>query len=257
MVDLKKFVFLVLVVVMLSSCSKDTKKEVAQMNFEELKNHSVASLDKNDKTKAIEALEMVLEKYPEKKDISNYRLTLADLYFKKKQYAKADICYYKYAELNPGQSEYAMYKSILSKFYQILDRQRDQTITRMTIEFAKSFLLVPEYSVGKYAKDIKDIIYTCEHRLIDREVYVYNFYIQQGKYKSAQNRIKFLRERFLLTHVDLEPKILYMETKLAMHQKNKNLANEKNRILLEKFPESEYALMANKAVTKKRDFIFF
>ncbi|MCK4265272.1 outer membrane protein assembly factor BamD [Candidatus Babeliales bacterium] len=255
----KRFSSLVLLsgIFILSGCSKEKEKNIADMSFNELKSATTTFIESGDKNHAIVALEGILEKYSEKKEISDYRLILADLHFIKRNYAAADRCYEKYAQMNPGNSEYAAYKSILSKFKQTLDKYRDPSMAKKTLGLAKAFINTPDFDSGKYTKEVKNIIYTCEKKLIDNEIQVLNFYIRQGKFSSAEKRIEYLKEHFISKHAEVEPQIVYLESKLAYRKKDKKAAQEKYEVLADKFPDSEFTTIAQRMLNKKNDFLLF
>lgn len=226
------------------------------MNFEELKQTTEAFLEKKKLDDATIYLEQIIARYPERQDIHTYKMLLAETYFKLGKYASSCQLYDHYQNYYPSDSkaEYAQYQAILAQFYQTLKTDCDQTPTEETIKLCTRYLNQEAYQ--KYRKDILDIQNTCEHKLISKEIYVFNFYLKQGKYEAAQNRLNYLKNHYLVKKKLLEPQLLYLETKLAKKQKNDFLVNKNVETLSSQYPESQYAKMSYLLANKKDEFEF-
>ena len=248
---------LVVVLIVLGGCAKN-EKQPAQMTFNELKTKAMVLLEKNKRQAAIVYLEQLVCQYPENQSIFEYKFILADLYLKVGRLEEAYSLYKHYTELYPSETrtEEAHYKSVLSKFYQTLkvSKDCDDTDTQSTIKRCKSYLLNDFYN--QYRNDVNDIQYTCERRLIDKEIYVFNTYIRRKKFQSAKHRLDYLRTTFLEKHPTLEAQILFLEGKLAHKQRNNELAKKKVAVLFEKYPESRFTRMANNMLSSKKRFVF-
>lgn len=238
-------------------CGKE-EKSPEKMSFDELKNKAVALVDKGKGEEAIQYLEQIITQHPENHDIFEYKFMLADLYLKVGRLEEAYQLYKHYTKFYPSETraEQAHYKSVLSKFYQTLkvSKNCDDSDTQKTLKACKLYLANPSFS--QYNRDVRDIQNTCERRLIDKEVYVFNTYLRRKKYQSAKKRVAYLRKTFLPKHPSLEAQILYMEGRLAQKQKDIDLTKEKVEELFEKHPESRFTKMAHNLVSGKRRFIF-
>lgn len=226
------------------------------MNFDELKDHGTKYIEKNRREDAITCFEKMLSKYPDKQESQKYQLILANLYFVGKSYASADKYYERYTSSNPGNSEYTAYRSVLCKYYQVLDKNRNQLPTKRALVYARGFLDNPNYAKSKYAKKVKDIAYSCEKRQVDHEVYVFNFYIKRGQLKSAEKRIEDLRKNYLGKFPELEPQLVYLQAKLAKYQGKREDLSLNKKFLADKFPQSHFTAMAQK-LSDKKEFLFF
>lgn len=130
-------------------------------------------------------------------NLNKYLLEIADFYFERNQLEKAIEYYETYRKLYPGskESEYAAYKAILSSFYTTLAPNRDVTPTEKTIELATVFL---KQAVRKdYKAEVEEIVKQCNHKLFQHEVYVFEHYVQQHKFKPAQMRLDYIEKHFL------------------------------------------------------------
>ena len=152
-------------------------------------------------------------------NLNKYLLEIADFYFERNQLEKAIEYYQTYCTLYPGskESEYAAYKSILASFYTTLAPNRDVTPTEQTIELASKFL---KQAVRKdYKEEVEAIVKQCNHKLFQHEVYVFEHYVQQKKYKPAQMRLDYIEKNFLNSIKDAQRLFPHLKDLL---EKNKN-----------------------------------
>jgi outer membrane assembly lipoprotein YfiO len=243
---------------LLSGCGKQkqskknqNKKTKKSMDVAQLQNKANNYIQKKDYESAIELLEKIIAQNQESDQIHNHKIALADAYFRAGKYQPACDLYGHFNMYYPSDSnaEYAKYKSVLSKFYQTLKTDCNQEPTQDTIKLCLEYC--KNISYNKYRRDVCDIQNTCEHKLIDKEIYVYNFYLQQGEYKAAQNRLNNLKTKFLVSKTSLEPRLLYLECKLAQKSKNDKLAEENLKVLFSKHSNSQYTRMAQSLFVKK------
>ncbi|MBU4269687.1 outer membrane protein assembly factor BamD [Candidatus Dependentiae bacterium] len=254
LIKLSKITLLVLMLITTPHCAKEEKK-TEDLSFDELKQKTLASLKEKKYKEALQPLEVMVAQHAEKDDLSEYKLMLADSYFNTGNLPSAFQMYEHFKDFYPSdkQAEYAYYQAIKSKFYQTLKIDCDQSDTQETINLCKDYLRNPSYS--KYKNDIEDIEHTCQRKLIDKEVYVYNFYLKKGKLKSAKNRLTYLKENYLDKDTNLNPRLLYLEAKLAQKEKDNDTLGKKVEQLMEQYPESPFTRMAQ-GLSVKNNFMF-
>lgn len=148
--------------------------------------------------------------------LNRYLLELADFYFESKQLEKAIEYYQSYCALYPGsrESEYAGYKSILASFYTTLQPNRDITATEKTITLATTFLT--QVVRKDYKNEVEQIIRDCNQKLFQHEVYVFEHYLQQQKYKPAQMRLDYIERHFLDSIKDAQRLMPHLKSLLAL-----------------------------------------
>ncbi len=236
-----------------AGCSKQRTKE--DMTLPELAQKTTAFLEKKKYDDAISHLETLIARFPDNPNVGMYKMLLAELYFKREEYPSAHELYEHYNQFYPSDksAEYAKYKSLLAMFYQTLRAECDQTETEEAVRLCDEYLQNKQYD--QYRKDVLDIKKTCTDKLIDKEVYVFNFYLKQDQFDAAHNRIKSLRDKYLAANKTLEPRLLYLETKLAQREKNKKVLHERLDLLMQKYPESQFTQMAQ-GLTAQPTFIF-
>lgn len=244
-----KMIFTIGLVSLLASCAKQPKSK-DEMSFDELKEKTFVMLEKKDRETAIECLERIIAHHADRPDIAKYKMLLAETYFKDEQYAAAYEMFEHCNQFYPSDllAEYSKYKSVLSKFYQTLRTDCDQTPTEETIKLCKEYLDTPDYK--EYRKDVDDIKKTCLQKLIDKEVYVFDFYLHQNQYDSARKRIDYLKSTYLPKHPSIEPRLLYLECKLAKRQKKDDVILQNLTTLASKYPESQFTSMGQALVAK-------
>ena len=243
---------LVSILLLLTNCAKQENKE--KMELEELKKHAFNALDKKKHEEAIDTLEHVITRYADHPDISKFKLLLADTYFKEGKFPQATKLYGHFVQYYPSdeKAEYAHYKAILSQFYQTLRVDCDQSTTATTIGLCEGYTKVQTNK--QYLKDVLDIQNTCEHKLIDKEIYVFNFYLKEGNYNAATSRLASIRKLYAEKKPALEPRLLYLECKLAKHQNKDDVVEKNIQTLYDKFPHSQFTQMT-KALIQKREFV--
>jgi outer membrane protein assembly factor BamD len=249
-----KLILLTLSIFLLPQCAKN-EKNVEDLTFNELKQETLSALKQNKHKEAIQPLEVIVASHSERQDLGRYKLLLADSYFNSGELPSAFQMYLNFIDFYPSDknAEYAEYQAIKSKFYQTLKIDCDQTDTEQTISLCKNYLR--NKPRGKFQQDIEDIQRTCEKKLIDKEVYVYNFYLRKGKFKSARNRLNYLKDNYLEKDSELNPRILFLEAKLAQKEKDGDSLSEKIEYLMDNFPESHFTRMAQ-GLTIKNKFVF-
>lgn len=235
----------------LSGCAsqRSNLKKKKPLDFETLRQQAQNEVGAKQYWEANQTLQTALSLYPEHKEISHIHLMLGDLYFGQKEYEEADKEYRVYLKQNPTRGEYASYRSILSAFYQTLKLDRDPSPLQKTIKRCKKHLANQIYSTENIVQDVKDILYTAEKRLIDREVHIFDFYLDTEQYASAENRLKELN-KFTTEHSEVAPRILYLTAKLDLELKKVPEAEEQLKALLENYPDSQYTHLAQQLLVR-------
>lgn len=235
-------------IALFAGCAKQKPKE--EMTFDELRTKALAYVKDKKNDLAAEHLEQIIAQNPDRTDIGKYKLLLAEVYFKDGKYPSAYELYDHYSMFYPSdeRSEYAKYRSILAKFYQTLRSDCDQSQTEETVRLCKEYLDASSFK--EYIKDVADIHKTCENKLIDKEVYVFNFYLREGELDAAKKRLDYVRTAYLASNQGLEARLLYLESQLAKKQNNVALMQENLTLLAQKYPQSPFTSMTHALVNK-------
>ena len=246
------YVLALLFALLLAGCAKDKTKDT--MSADELSKKAHAYIKKNKQESAIPYLVELITRFPENPQVGKYKILLAELNFKESNYTVAKELYDNFSQFYPSDkhAEYAKYKTVLSSFYQMLPADCDQSYTEETIKQCKEYLA--NTALIKYRKDVEDILASSQERLAEKEIYVFNFYLSKKQFDAAQSRLKYLKTTFAANTV-LEPRLLYLEYKLATKAKKAEEASASMEKLLKQYPESPFTGMAQ-ALNNKQTFIF-
>ena len=231
--------------IVLSGCGK-REKLIEEMNFKELAAKSEDAIDRNKEESAIPYLERIVLHHSDDQHAAEYKLKLADLYLKSGRHEAAYVVYENFANLYPAHPkvEYAHYKQILAKFYQTLKLHEacDATLAEQAVDLCKGYLKNDKFVAHR--QDVSDIVTTCQNRLLDKEVYIFSGYLRRGKFNSAKTRLAHLKEKYGKDNKELEPRLLFLECKLAHKQNDKQQEEKLFNDLLEQYPESQFTHMA-------------
>jgi len=224
---------------------KATVKPVEKMSLQELyqARESVKKVD--DKAMLVKILERLLLMEKDQNKLKPLRTELGDLYFDLGKFQRAGKIYGQYVLFYPGGEdiEYASYKAILCRFYETLSYDRDQTKTEETLALIGQFKEKKEV-YHTYMKDVLQIEKQCVQKLIDKEIYICNFYITKGSYKAAQNQLEHIRSKFVRSNRWLEPDLLGLEIVIAQKKGDTKLQEQKERELARRFPQKETEILA-------------
>lgn len=195
--------------------TKTEKKLLRDLSLQELQQERDALVKAGNKEIALKYTKKMLEKCKDMALLCDLTLEAADLYFECGHLTEAADLYSDFLLFYPGNQkvEYAQYKAILSTFYGTLDHERDQTLTRKTIELSRSFL--ERSSFTTYTKEVAKIKTSCLERLAESELNIVQFYLNRGNYLSAQTRIASIEKEFLKELPSLEPRLLQCKYSLA------------------------------------------
>lgn len=227
-------------------------KGIKQLNYQELQQAKTYYASINKKELQIKVIERMIALSNNLLEIKQLRLELADLYFDYGSIDKAGVHYSEYVRLFPSctHREYAEYKAILCRFYALLTCDRDQTKTHETLTLAQAYFdNHPQHA--QYQDEIKRIEQACTKKLFDHEAGVVDFYMRQKSYKSAQQRIAYIKDTFINSVITVEPEVLAMEYALAQKTNNTELSSVIKSDFQTRFAEHELAAIFDEQ--KQRD----
>jgi outer membrane protein assembly factor BamD len=184
--------------------------------------------------KAIEAFQVLLERFPNSPLASKAQLGLADARMNNKDNVEAEVAFDDFLRLYPADDNvpYALYRKgdLLSR--QASDPGRDQT---KTLEAIKAFTRVLEKDPkGPYAEAAAVKIAALRNRLAEHEKRVISHYLGRKRYASAEARAR----RALLEYPETPavPSYLSFLAEALEKQGKKEQAAETRKSLAEKFP---------------------
>ncbi|MFC1842213.1 outer membrane protein assembly factor BamD [Candidatus Dependentiae bacterium] len=222
---------------------KKTGKAFRDLNYEELKASKNRLLSEGRKDTAIKHIEKMIPLCGDIQELRDLTLEISDLFFETGNLKKAEQLYSQFGQLYPGDKniEYATYKAILSNYWLTLDKERDQSKTKNTIELAKKFL--DRSTIFRaYADEVQQILADCQNKLLESEIAIFKGYIQRGDQLSAKTRLANIEKDFLNEMPQTEPKLLALACEYAEIFDDKTLLVAKKEELNTKFPDYENEL---------------
>ena len=224
------------------------------MSAEELSSKAQSYIKTKKTDDAIPFISELITRYPDHAKIGKYKILLAELQFKAKNYAGAKELYEHFSEYFPSDkhAEYARYKSILSAFYQTLPADCDQSYTDQTVKLCKDYLA--QTQLKKYRTDVEKILAKNQERLAEKEMYIFDFYLGKKQFDAARARLAYLKDHYA-TLPNIAPRLAFLSYKLALKEKKQDEALIQLNELQQHFPESNYVQMAQNLNTKST-FIF-
>lgn len=219
------------------SVYKKKKVYMRDMTYEEMKDAKNQRIKDKNMEAAIKYAEKMLPLCKDMHEQKDLTLELADLLFDNAELEKAGKVYQEFVKLYPGTGaiEHASYRAILCSFYGILDSQRDQTKTQETVDLTVAFLERSEIFTERN-EEVLTIQRKCYERLVESEMNVLDYYLNNERFNAAQTRIDGLRKDYAPKMVDLEPRLLTTEIVIAEKQGKSELAAEKKMELARNYP---------------------
>lgn len=185
----------------------------SMMTFDELKIAKNAHKEK----KHFDVVEKYLERMIALCEDINHRadliIELADTHFSQGEFTKAKEQYEEFERLYPGnmQVEYAKKQMVLCAQKNILSIDRDQSPTEETLRLAEEYLARDSFTASR--DEVARIKKECETLLAQSECNITEFYIKQGNYKSAELRIKTIKD----TYLESVPEVAFTVAQLEVH----------------------------------------
>ena len=229
---------LLLVFLILVSCSSHDKVVERSPNAEELFNKGITAYQSVLYDEAEGFFKAVMEDHP----LSNYalesQLMLADIYYTMEEYEDSASYYASFVRLHPGhkKASYALFQKAMSHFNLVLTVDRDQTATRKALfgfQDIQSF-----YPDSTYMNKSGEMIVFLRKRLAEREFYIGSFYYKDKNYRGALSRFSVILKDY--PDCDLVDKTLFFIARSYEKLGEDDLARDTYQTLVTSYPESPY-----------------
>ena len=147
-------------------------------------------LEQVDYLSAIELFQSVIDNYPYSEYATLAELKLADIEFRRFNFAEAGAYYQDFVELHPTheQAPYALYRQALCRYREVREADQDQTPTLDTIELLDVYL--SRYPEGEHTVEARDLRRQARARLAQSEIGVGDFYFDRGECYAAYRRYR-------------------------------------------------------------------
>lgn len=192
----------------------------------------------------------LVQRHPESDLAPVARFLVGEAYYRAKDFEKAVPEFEQFVTLYPGHSiaDLGQYRLARSLFDQMPTLERDQALTtRALAEFQKLIRLYPE---SRYAPDAIVKIEACRVRLAQKELWVADFYVRQGKYESALSRYDTVLRDYGRTRAAAQA--LYLKADALVRLGRTDEAAALLQRLVDEFPGTEWSRRARERQAASR-----
>lgn len=232
------------------------RKDASNLSEKELSEVIEISLKLGWSDKALMYTEKLIARSKDSITVKKYKLIRSDILFEKGSLESALTAYTEYDSLYPGSehAEYVQYKKILCSFYQTRPGDRDQGPTRETLKLTDAYLEKGKV-FSSYKDDIKEIKNHCLGLLYENEAHVFEYYLNNKSFKSADKRLAFMKKEFNKTIPESQANLLQLECRLAYAQGDTERYNSRLALLEKRFPHYISSTRVAQASSKKIDYV--
>lgn len=234
--------FVLLPSLILGACASKRDTQTGALNEEALFWRANFEFMRGRYEEAREKLRLFVTQFPDSPVIPEVRLGIARTYYEEEHYEQARVEYERFLSLHPRHErvDEALYFVGLTYFRQMERVDRDQTAARRAaVAFRRLLTDVPD---TPYKEDAEAKITVARRRMAAQEIDVGLYYLKRDKFKGAVGRFQRVVERY--NDTGLEPKAFFYLGECYARMEEKEKAQEVYRQLLEKYPDSLWAVEA-------------
>jgi len=188
---------------------------------------------------AIEAYEALIDLYPFSVFVTRAELGIADANFMKKRWPEAEAAYESFAKRHPNHEEidHVIFRIGMCNYEQKLAIDRDQVFTqRAEQRFAE---VLSRHPNSRYTTQAQQKLAEVRNELAERERYIARHYWREKEYYASYKRWERINRLFADTEYHEEA--LYYAARCLFKLDERGEAIRHLELLLEKFPEGDYA----------------
>jgi len=179
-------------------------------------------------------LQRILALETDQQKVGNYMLKLAKLQTSLGRLDEAQATYHSFRSLYPGHPKIkkALYRELLTHFWDILPPDRDQSRTENTVKLAQNYLEeFPEDTL--YKDSVNTTLKICQKNLFEGEIVRARHYLAKNKYEPSEDTVMAAYQRLAYAEKELLPKIAPSDTVLAQLHQEFNTITEQHEKALE------------------------
>ena len=196
-------------------------------------------LEKGRTLEAIDRFRVLKSRHPYHPLAPLAALQIGEAYFEQNSYMEANAAYRIFLHLHPTHEKapYAIFRMGKSR-YEMLPGSVDRDLyeAKKAIQVFKK--LIASYPKSEYVQEAKELIQKLRKKLMEKEMYVGNFYFKKKYFQAAANRyIKILEE---YKNLGLEEKALYLLSLSYLYLEKKERAKKIFLTLKRKYKNSPY-----------------
>ncbi len=189
----------------------------------------------------------VVERHPESSFAPRARFLMGRAYYLEGEFDKAIKEFEAFMSFYPRHmiADLVQYNLAMSYYDQMKSVEQDQGLTAKALEHFKR--LVKEYPESRYATNALAYIDVCRGRLAQKELWVANFYWNQGNLRAVRQRLEVILKDFPRTLV--VPETLFLMGELNAREGLDDQARATFRRLAEEYPYTDWGRRAAQRLT--------
>jgi len=225
---------------LLYGCESNEEIEIsyAERSVDSIYNEALGEFKNQNYLLAAKLFEEVERQHPYSYWASKSLLMAGFSYYKKNRYDRSVLSFDRFIQLHPASKDlaYAYYIKGLCYFEQVVDVNRDQKNTQMSLEIFE--ILLEKFPKSQYAKNTQKKIHFLIDQLAGKEMEVARYYQKKGAKLAAINRYNKVIEEYQSTIHTKEALYRLVENYLSLgvfEEAKKNAA-----VLGHNFPHSHW-----------------
>ncbi len=168
---------------------------------EELYQLGETELDKRSYEAARTQFRKIVERHPNSSYAPRARFLIGEAFYREGEFDKAIKEFETFMAFYPSHqiADLVLYRQAMAYYDQIKPIEQDQTLAAKALDLFRR--LVKDYPESRYASDGLAKIDICRGRLAQKEVWVANYYFNQGNIAAARQRLEFVLKEYPRTLV--------------------------------------------------------
>ena len=192
----------------------------------------------------------IVERHPDSSLAPRARFLTGEAYYREGEFDKAIKEFESFMAFYPGHliADLVQYRLAMSYYDQMKPVEQDQGLTVKSLEALKK--LVREYPQSRYAPDALAKIDICRGRLAQKELWVANYYYNQGNIGAVRQRLEGLLKEYPRTLV--VPEALFLMAEIYRREGKPDQAQQLLRRLADEYSYTEWGRRAARQLAAQR-----
>jgi outer membrane protein assembly factor BamD len=184
----------------------------------------------------------IVERHPQSSLAARARFLVGEAYYREGEFDKAIKEFEAFLSFFPRHmiADLVQYRLAMSYYDQMKPVEQDQALAQRALDQFKK--LVKEYPESRYAPDALAKIEICRGRLAQKELWVGNYYYNQGNLVATRQRLQVILKDFPGTLV--VPETLFLLAEVNLKEGRVDEARDSLRRLAEQYPYTEWGRRA-------------
>jgi outer membrane protein assembly factor BamD len=239
---LLKYLALASVLLVGTGCAWLKPQPTPILPADELYSKGEADLERRRYEDARESFRRIVERHPNSSFAPRARFLIGEAFFREGEFDKAARDFETFLSFYPRHqiADLVQYRLALSYYDQLKPVEQDQGLTTKALEHFRK--LVKEYPESRYATDALAKIDVCRGRLAQKELWVANYYFNQGNPSGARQRLELVLREYPRTLV--VPETLYLLAEVNFREGKTSEATGLLRRLSAEYPHTDWGRRA-------------